>query len=327
MGCITTSSMDLRQLRTFQSVAELGSLSKASDHLHVAEPALSRQIKLLEHELKTTLFIRNGRGMILTDAGRLLMTRTAGLVRQVAQIKDDIISLAGSPSGSVALGIVPTASSVLAGRLAQRVSQELPGVALRLVESYGGHLVDWLHRGEIDLSIIYGQPADLHLHVEPLACDELVIVGPPGSGLEEKSRGALSWLAGQRLLLPSKSHGLRQLLERAAERKGLQLTVMTEADSFRALIQMVERGLGYSVLPPSAIVHERAQNLLEAVTLQQPRVVRNLVLAWPMVRPQSLAVEAVSAIVKRETEAAAEEGIWMLPERHGENGGRTKVNR
>ena len=81
--------MDFRQLRTFSCVAELGSLSKASDTLRVAQPALSRQIKLLEHELRADLFTRNGRGMVLTDAGRVLLARTAGIVRQIDQWIDD----------------------------------------------------------------------------------------------------------------------------------------------------------------------------------------------------------------------------------------------
>jgi DNA-binding transcriptional LysR family regulator len=148
---MVSETMDLRQLRTFQAVAEFGSLSKASDRLHVAEPALSRQIKLLEHDLQTKLFNRNGRGMMLTDGGHLLLKKIGGLLRQIDQVKDDLLSLTGTPSGTVALGIVPTASCVLAGRLAQRVATELPKVALRLVESYGGHLVEWLHRSEIDL--------------------------------------------------------------------------------------------------------------------------------------------------------------------------------
>nr|WP_271567116.1 LysR family transcriptional regulator [Bradyrhizobium sp. CCBAU 11386] len=102
--------MDFRQLRTFSCVAELGSLSKASDTLRVAQPALSRQIKLLEHELRVELFTRNGRGMVLTEAGRLLLARTSGIVRQIDQIRDDIQSAKGPPSGQVVLGLVPTVS-------------------------------------------------------------------------------------------------------------------------------------------------------------------------------------------------------------------------
>src|SRR3954463_15970299 len=111
------ASMDFRQLRTFSCVAELGSLSKASDTLRVAQPALSRQIKLLEHELRAELFTRNGRGMVLTDAGRLLLARTSGIVRQIDQIRDDIQSSKGPPSGQVVLGLVPTVSCVLSAAL------------------------------------------------------------------------------------------------------------------------------------------------------------------------------------------------------------------
>ena len=82
--------MELRQLRTFRAVSELGSLSKASDRLRIAQPALSRQIKLLEHELRTQLFVRTGRGMTLTVAGQMLFDRTAGLLRQLEQVKDDL---------------------------------------------------------------------------------------------------------------------------------------------------------------------------------------------------------------------------------------------
>ena len=155
--------MDIRQLRTFSCVAELGSLSKASDTLRVAQPALSRQIKLLEHELRAELFTRNGRGMVLTEAGRLLLARTAGIVRQIDQIRDDIQSSGGPPSGRVVLGLVPTVSCVISARLARRTVESYPGISLCIVESYSGHLIEWLHRGQMDLAVIYGPSVDLHL--------------------------------------------------------------------------------------------------------------------------------------------------------------------
>lgn len=290
----------------------MGSVSKASDHLHVAQAALSRQIKQLEHDLKAQLFVRNGRGMQLTDAGQLLLSRSRGVVRQLEQVRDDIVSLAGAPNGRVSLGIVPTVSCVLAGRLAARVVDSLPGVSLRLVESYGGHLVDWLHRGEIDLAIIYGQEGGLHLVQDDLALDRLMIIGPVGSCITSQSGGSLEWLSKQRLVLPSKHHGLRQLIERAAQRKGLRLDVRIEADSFRAMIDIVERGIAFSVLPPSAIVRERERGSLEVDLLSNPRVPRRLVLARSPDSSPSLAVEAIAALIKAETAAVARTGIWSV---------------
>src|ERR1043166_592363 len=141
--------MDFRQLRTFSCVAELGSLSKASDTLRVAQPALSRQIKLLEHELRAELFTRNGRGMVLTDAGRLLLARTAGIVRQIDQVRDEIQSAGGPPSGRVVLGLVPTVSCVISARLARRTVDTYPGISLCIVESYSGHLRSEEHTSEL----------------------------------------------------------------------------------------------------------------------------------------------------------------------------------
>ena len=250
--------MDLRQLRTFSCVAELGSLSKASDTLRVAQPALSRQIKLLEHELRAELFTRNGRGMVLTDAGRLLLARTAGIVRQIDQVRDEIQSAGGPPSGRVVLGLVPTVSCVISARLARRTVDKYPGISLCIVESYSGHLMEWLHRGEMDLALIYGPSSDLHLTVQSLGRDTIVAVGPRGSGLAQKKQVDIGWLLRQRLVLPSHSHGLRALIEHAAAKKKLKLDVKLEADSFRVLTSLVEEGLGYTLLPPSSVRNEVA---------------------------------------------------------------------
>ena len=266
--------MDLKQLRTFRAVAELGSLSKAADRLRAAQPALSRHIKLLEHELRVELFVRNGRGMLLTSAGRMLLDRTTGLIRQIEQVSDDLKSANGNPSGRVILGLVPTVSAVLSGRFARRVINEFPDVSLRIVESYGGHLVEWLHRGEMDLAIIYGPAVDLHLQVQSIGREDIVAVGPPGSGLSKRKQVDLKWLVKQRLILPSISHGLRALLEKALAREKLKLDAMIEVDSYRAQISLMEEGLGYTLLPPSAIRTEVAAKRLEMARRQPLGVAR-----------------------------------------------------
>jgi DNA-binding transcriptional LysR family regulator len=147
--------MDLKQLRTFRAVAELGSLSKAADRLRAAQPALSRHIKLLEHELRVELFVRNGRGMLLTSAGRMLLDRTTGLIARSSR------SATTSIGERQSVGPRHPRAGADGERGAVRTVRpprhhEFPDVSLRIVESYGGHLVEWLHRGEMDLAIIYG---------------------------------------------------------------------------------------------------------------------------------------------------------------------------
>jgi LysR family transcriptional regulator, nitrogen assimilation regulatory protein len=304
--------MDLKQLRTFQAVAELGSLSKAADRLRAAQPALSRHIKLLEHELRVELFIRNGRGMLLTSAGRILLDRTTGLVRQIEQVRDDIQSASGKPSGRVILGLVPTVSAVLSGRLGRRIITDLPDISLRIVESYGGHLVEWLHRGEMDLAIIYGPADDLHLSALLIGREDLAAVGPPGSGLARKKQVELAWLVKQRLILPSVSHGLRALLEKAVARRKLTLNAMIEADSYRAQISLMEEGLGYTLLPASAIRAELAAGRLEMAALVNPSVTRELILASPIERPSSIATSTISSLIVSEIEQLCREGLWNI---------------
>ena len=304
--------MDFRQIRTFRSVAELGSLSKAADKLRIAQPALSRQIKLLEHELRTELFTRSGRGMVLTEAGRILLSRTAGIVRQIDQIRDDIQSAAGAPSGRVVLGLVPTVSCVLSTRLAQRTVEAYPGISLCIVESYSGHLIEWLHRGEMDLAIIYGPSADLHLNLQSLGRDQIVAVGPRGSGLARKKEVALDWLLRQKLVLPSHSHGLRALIERAAAKKKLQLDVQLEADSFRVLTSLVEVGLGYTLLPPSSVRGEIRERRLETAAVSGQAPMRELLIASPLDHPDSTATSVVTALLRSETAACRDERLWDI---------------
>jgi len=303
--------MDFRQLRTFSCVAELGSLPKASDTLRVAQPALSRQIKLLEHELRTELFTRNGRGMVLTDAGRLLLARTSGIVRQIDQIRDDIQSSKGPPSGQVVLGLVPTVSCVLSARFARRCVEKFPGISLRIVESYSGHLVEWLHRGEMDLAILYGRSADLHLNVESLGRDNIVAVGPRGCGLARKKSVDVGWLLRQRLVLPSHSHGLRALIEHAAAQRKIKLNVQLEADSFRVLTSLVEEGLGFALLPPSSVHGEVADGRLETAVVSKP-MTRELIFASPIDRPVSTASVAVTALLREEVAACRKDGVWDI---------------
>ena len=304
--------MDIRQLRTFSCVAELGSLSKASDTLRVAQPALSRQIKLLEHELRADLFTRNGRGMVLTDAGRLLLARTSGIVRQIDQVRDEIQSAGGPPSGRVVLGLVPTVSCVISARLARRTVDRYPGISLCIVESYSGHLMEWLHRGEMDLALIYGPSSDLHLTVQSLGRDPIVAVGPRGSGLSQRKQVDIGWLLKQRLVLPSHSHGLRALIEQAAAKKKLKLDVKLEADSFRVLTSLVEEGLGYTLLPPSSVRNEVASGRLETAAIAKPAPMRELTLASPIDHPGSTAIALITELIRDELSACREDGLWDI---------------
>lgn len=290
--------MDLRQIRTFCAVAELGSLSSASDRLRIAQPALSRQIRLLEHELKVALFIRHGRGMSLTEAGQLLFERLAGTVRQLERARDEVASLAGQLSGRVVVGMVPTVGSALSGAVAQRVVAAYPGITLRIVEAYGSYLVEWLHRGELDLAVIYGPSSAVHLNADTLRTDELLVVAAAGSGVGGLGSVTLDWLSTQPLVLPSYPHALRALVEAQFARLGFAPRVVLEADSFGALMAIVTAGVGMTLLPFYAVGDRVGRDVETCRVVSGLR--RELILASPSRLDPSPAVQAVVGIIKSE---------------------------
>ena len=126
--------MDLRQLEYFVRVAELGSFTRAAQVLDVAQPALSRQVRLLEVELRQNLLLRNGRGVTTTEAGRLLLEHGRGILHQVERAREDLGRVGGSPSGRVAVGLPPTVARMMTVELTREFRRRLPHAALSISE-------------------------------------------------------------------------------------------------------------------------------------------------------------------------------------------------
>jgi DNA-binding transcriptional LysR family regulator len=301
--------MDIRQFRSFIQVAETGSLSRASDRLHLVQPALSRHIRMLEEQVGTPLFTRHGRGMRLTDAGQALLDRVAGPLRQIERSLEEVRDLAGRVAGQVALGLMPTTSQVLSGRIFRRVAAELPEVSLRIVEGYAGHLVQWLRHGELDATLLYGPADGLHLPVKTLLYDDLALIGPAGA-LDARTPVAMRDLVGLEMALPSRPHGLRHLIESAAAEAKVRLRIRFEADSFRVLKDIVVAGLGYTVLPPSSIAPEELGHQLSTAPLHHPTPRREILLARPADRGDSRAARAVMALLQEEVRDVVMQGGW-----------------
>lgn len=302
--------MDLKQLRSFREIAEAGSLSRAADRLRLAQPALSRQIRLLEAEAGLALFTRHGRGMALTEAGRELLARISGPLRQLEGAFAEVRALSGAVAGQVALGMMPTVAAVLAGPLARRVAERHPAVSLRIVEGYTGHLIEWVQRGATDATLLYGPAADLHLPVRDLFIEALVLAGPPGSGLSPEVPVTLADAAKRPLVAPSLPHGLRSIVETAAARARITLNLRHEADSFLVLKDLVECGLGFAILPRSSIRREEQEGRMAVAPLVRPTIRRQVVLAVPPDRAAGRATEAVLALLAEEVAARADDGDW-----------------
>jgi DNA-binding transcriptional LysR family regulator len=170
---------------------------------------------------------------------------------------------------------------------------------LCIVDAYGGHLVDWLHRGEMDIAVIYGPTTSLHLPVESLRKDTLLAVGAPDSGLDATGFVDLAWLAERPLVLPSPTHGLRALVDAAMSQQRLEPNVRVEADSFGVLLEVVAGGIGLTLLPWYAVAAAVGRGEL-VVARVEPELTRELVLAMPTQHSVSVATQMVAGLIREE---------------------------
>ncbi|MEA1832085.1 LysR substrate-binding domain-containing protein [Methylobacterium durans] len=287
--------MDIAQLRTLVHVAELGSLSKAAARLRIAQPALSRQVRLLEEELGLRLFERHGRGMVPTERGREVLMHAARVLGEVDALRARAAGPGSALSGHVAVGLPPTVADRVSVPLVAAFRAEHPGVLVQLVSAYTGYLLDWLHRGEVDVAVLYDPRVTRALRTEPLTQETLYLIGPPDAGLAHEHPVPFAEVVRAPLLLPSRRHGLRNVLDQFAHEAGAVLDVVVETDSYTALKDLVRHGYGRTILPLAPIRADVAAGRLTAAPITDPAPTRRVVLCYPSDRPVSRAAQFAGA--------------------------------
>jgi DNA-binding transcriptional LysR family regulator len=302
--------MDISQLRTLIHVAELGSLSKAADRLRIAQPALSRQVTLLEAELGVRLFDRHGRGMLVTERGRDVLRHALRVMAELDEIRAVVADEDAPLRGHVAIGMPPTASDILSEPLVSAFRDAHPEATLRIVSAYTGHLLDWLHRGEIDAAILYDPTAGRALRIQPLLDETLYLIGPASAGLSSATSVDFAQLAHERLLLPSRGHGLRTIVDRCAGQRGIVLDIKVEADSYATLKGLVASGHGMTVLPLAPIHEELSEGRLTAAPLVAPVPMRRLVMAYPTDRPTPRLARFAGQTIAATIGTLVRSGVW-----------------
>lgn len=300
--------MNLRQLYYFLEVAETQNVSRAATRVWISQPALSRQLQLLEEELGVKLLERKARGILLTEAGQLLQKKAANLMKEIAGIKQDVSAHAEEPSGNVALG-VPSALRVLfTSRIAARFALEQSKVLLRIREGTSRGIRDSVASGETDLAIFSTEEPQKPLQCEPLLSEQLVAIGLPEAGLSMDRPITVRELCKQPLILTSYPNSLRQIVDRAASKARVEVKVRIEVDMSPLMLDLVRRGLGYAILPYCA-----AHELLSAglVTVSP---VRGLQIHWVTAhsreRTLSLAAQRLRETLMSEARQMVLTGQW-----------------
>jgi LysR family transcriptional regulator, nitrogen assimilation regulatory protein len=286
--------VDVRQLRYFLGVVEARSLNKASLLLHIAQPALSSQIRNLEYELGVKLLHRHARGVAPTEAGERLAKHADQVLRDLDRMRQDLSDYATAPSGRVVISAARSIPHAVTAAIVERCQARFPEVRLRVLDGWWKAAADGL---EVDLALTFNRGHDVSFVYEPLVHDELVFVCPA----KERWRSdeiEFGQIIQQTLILPTHRHYTRQLLETVALLAERQLKISYEIDSFEATKELVGRGLGKTVMP-IACVHDNVENgKLRTIKIRNRRFERTLYLMHSSRQERSSVTDLVSGEVR-----------------------------
>ena len=298
----------MRRLRHFLAVCDHGGFSRAAMAVGLAQPALTRQVQLLEQELGVALFTRNGRGALPTEAGHLLMSEARTHLDRLDQVVDRLRRDFTEGPLRLTMGICPTIAPLFLSQV-QEALRHLPGApALSVIEAYSGDLRRLMAAGRLNFALSYGLTGDPVVQDLPLLSERLVVATRQSDHLHPPL--SLAQLAGLKLILPSRNHQLRRIIDAVCAARGQALTPALELDSLSALRAMLEDDGFSTILPYHAAVAEAEGAALDTVAIDDPAMVRQIALLYPGAAPDLLpeltgAIRARADEIRRTMEAVS----------------------
>ncbi|WP_018905731.1 LysR substrate-binding domain-containing protein [Variovorax paradoxus] len=287
--------MDLKQLEYFVRVAELGSFTRASIVIDVAQPALSRQVRQLEVELRQNLLTRNGRGVTLTDAGTLLLAHARGILHQIERAKEDLGRMRGALAGRVTVGLPPSIAKRIAVPLTRAFRQQLPDARLAITEALSSALQESVTAGRIDLALLYNPAPSADIDSVVILEEDLYLVG---SATQPGGEIALREVASQPLVIPTQPNSIRMLVEAEMANIGCRPAIAMEIDGVAAILDLVIDGVGLAVLSANAVLTAPRPEALGIRRIVDPPLRSRLALAVSSQRPATLTQQAVLELVR-----------------------------
>jgi LysR family nitrogen assimilation transcriptional regulator len=295
-----TKAMDLKQLEYFVRVAELGSFTRAAIALDVAQPALSRQVRLLEVELRQSLLTRNGRGATPTEAGKLLLAHGRGILHQVERALEELGRVRGSLAGHVSVGLPTSLARVLTVPLTRAFRQHLPDASISISEGLSVAMRESLINGRLDIAVLYNTLPGNEIEIIPLPDEELLLVHKRIPGLPESDAPiALQEIAQLPLVIPSRPNAIRMQVESEMAQIGCRPKISLEIDGVYAILDLVADGAGSAVLSRNAVASYARPAELSVRNIYKPELRTKVALATSSLRPNTLTQQETLILIRQ----------------------------
>ena len=302
--------MELRQINYFIAVAETTSLTKAAGRLHIAQPALSQNIKNLEEELDTRLFERSRQGMALTDSGVAFLEHARGLIRQVNRAKESVRDLDDNPSGTVSVAMPASVANVLAVPLFQLLKKNYPAIELNLDEGLTGNIRQAFEMGLYDIILGLNEDESDNLSIERLIREDLYFISQYSGGDRNTAEIDFLDLALYPIIISQVQHSMGQTVMKYAQEQNLDLKIISSNTALHPAIKLIEAGIGHGISPWSAIYEKYEQELICARKIINPCMHRTVSMLSPSNRPRTIATLKVMELIRQTVKLAHSLDEW-----------------
>lgn len=299
--------MNLRSLRYFLKVTEYGSITRAAIGLHITQPSLTQHLKQLEEYFETPLFMRHGRGIVLTEAGRLLRLKGEILIDQIEDLRGEVEQSAATPRGTIAVGMPISWSELVTYPVIERYRREFPDVRIKLVVNASEALATAMNNSEIQLAVLTETDDPGQFWSTPIMEERVFLVGPASSGLRDDKPVSLNDLIDYPMIIPLNMTLVMRKVDRALASAGLSLNAVLEAPSTN-ILPLIERGVGFSTMSAAGLPTTGPGSPFAATPIS------GMSMAWaiatPKNRPKTAAVSAFEALLIEQIKAAVSSGRW-----------------
>jgi LysR family nitrogen assimilation transcriptional regulator len=304
--------VEARQIEYFLRVAELGSINRAAADLRMSQPSLSRWLAILEREAGASLLVRTSKGIRLTDAGELLAERARPILRQLEVLRGDLHKRASSQFN---LAMPFSLQALVTAPFAEEIIRTSPDVSLRVYEGINNAIRVWMENGVVDAAVMASnERAPETYEVKPLLTEQMLLVGDRRSGLRIDEPVPLSRLEIAYLILPGRPNVVSTHVEEAMRRAGCRYSNRLEVETLSLCLELTRRGLGYTVMPYSAL-----HGKLGAQGELRVALIAGLTVTWQLyvnrARSYAISTRQITGMLNDHIAATIESGVWRFAQR------------